>query len=215
MKSILFKSSDFQTFESRYKALFFNSLSGIKNVCLIGTKDANGLTNLAIFNSLIHIGSNPPLLGFIVRPDLVERHTLKNILDTRHYTINFLTLGMEGKGHQTSARYPKDTSEFNAVGFNEEYSNDFIVPYVGESTVKVGMVFKEKIDIESNGTHLIVGEITQLTMPENILKPDGFVDLAAVNTLASSGTDAYYTIQMLARYQYAKPNQESKTISND
>ena len=77
------------------------------------------------------------------------------------------------------------------------------------------MVFKEKIDIKSNGTHLIVGEINQLIMPENILKPDGFVDLAAVNTLASSGTDAYYTIEMLARYQYAKPNQESKTISND
>ena len=209
------KTSDFLNFEQRYNALFFNSLSGIKNVCLIGTKDNEGQSNLAIFNSLIHVGSNPPLLGFMTRPDLVDRHTLQNILSTEDYTINLLVKGMEGKAHQTSARYPKSVSEFDACGLTESYLEGCKAPFVEESSVKIGMKFREKIEIESNGTHLIVGEITKIQLPEFILNKDGFVDLEAIETIASSGVDAYYSVKLLARYQYAKANQELKKIKND
>jgi flavin reductase (DIM6/NTAB) family NADH-FMN oxidoreductase RutF len=205
-----FDKSDFLNFENRYNALFFNSLSGIKNVCLIGTKDNEGQSNLAIFNSLIHIGSNPPLLGFMTRPDLVDRHTLQNILSTKEYTINLLVKGMEAKAHQTSARYPKSISEFDTCGLTETYLDDCNAPFVEESPVKIGMTFREKIDIQSNGTHLIVGEITKIQLPEFILNKDGFIDLAAVETIASSGVDAYYSVKLLARYQYAKANQALK-----
>ena len=210
-----FDKSDFLNFENRYNAVFFNSLSGIKNVCLIGTKDEEGQSNLAIFNSLIHIGSNPPLLGFMTRPDLVDRHTLQNILSTKEYTINLLVKGMEEKAHQTSARYPKSISEFDACGLTESYLDDCRAPFVEESSVKIGMTFREKIDIQSNGTHLIIGEITKIQFPEFILKKDGFIDLAGVETIASSGVDAYYSVKLLARYQYAKANQELKKLEND
>jgi flavin reductase (DIM6/NTAB) family NADH-FMN oxidoreductase RutF len=210
-----FDKSNFVNFEKRYNALFFNSLSGIKNVCLIGTRDKEGQSNLAIFNSLIHVGSNPPLLGLMIRPDLVDRHTLQNILSTEDYTINLLVKGMEGKAHQTSARYPKTISEFDACGLTESYLEGCKAPFVEESSVKIGMKFREKIDIESNGTHLIVGEITKIQLPEFILNKDGFVDLEAIETIASSGVDAYYSVKLLARYQYAKANQELKKIKND
>ena len=53
-----------------------NSLSGVKPANLIGTKDQNGNENLAIFSSVVHLGSNPALLGFILRPQgEVRRHT--------------------------------------------------------------------------------------------------------------------------------------------
>ncbi|MFN6039875.1 MAG: flavin oxidoreductase, partial [Bacteroidota bacterium] len=74
-----FNLQDILSFEQRYRATFINSIGGFKSVALIGTKNSSGQTNLAIFNSLVHIGANPPLLGFIVRPDSVERHTLENI----------------------------------------------------------------------------------------------------------------------------------------
>ena len=77
------------------------------------------------------------------------------------------------------------------------------------------MTFREKIDIQSNETHLIVGEITKIQFPEFILKKDGFIDLEAVETIASSGVDAYYSVKLLARYQYAKANQELKKLEND
>ena len=41
-------------YESRYRALLINSLVGIRQAILIGTKSIDGFSNLAIFNSMIH-----------------------------------------------------------------------------------------------------------------------------------------------------------------
>ena len=98
-----FSFVDLMGLEQRYRAAFVNSLSGFKSVALIGTKDANGQTNLAIFNSFVHIGANPPYIGFISRPDSVDRHTLSNIMETGYYTINHINESIFRQAHQTSA----------------------------------------------------------------------------------------------------------------
>ena len=49
-----------------------------------------GQTNLAIFSQIFHIGANPPLVGILVRPDSVDRHTLRNIRETSWFTINHI-----------------------------------------------------------------------------------------------------------------------------
>lgn len=68
--------------DTRQRAALINSLSGFKSLNLIGSISSSKITNLAIFNSVFHLGANPPLMGFIIRPDSVDRHTLQNILDT-------------------------------------------------------------------------------------------------------------------------------------
>src|SRR3989339_511503 len=85
-----FSFVDLMGLEQRYRAALVNSLSGFKSVALIGTANSSKQTNLAIFNSLIHIGANPPYIGFISRPDSVDRHTLSNIMETGYYTINHI-----------------------------------------------------------------------------------------------------------------------------
>ena len=85
--------------EQRKRAQLINSISGFRSVALIGTIDTQGQTNLAIFSSIVHLGSNPPLLGFIMRPDSVERHTLSNIMETGHYTINHIHQNMYEHAH--------------------------------------------------------------------------------------------------------------------
>ena len=57
-----------------------NSITGIKPANLIGTMIKNNL-NLAIFSSVVHLGSNPALIGFILRPQQkIRRHTYENII---------------------------------------------------------------------------------------------------------------------------------------
>ncbi|MEO6901676.1 MAG: flavin reductase, partial [Bacteroidia bacterium] len=110
-----FKLNDILTLENRYRATFINSLGGFKSLALIGTRNGEGISNLAIFNSLFHIGANPPLFGFIVRPDSVERHTLSNILETGEFTVNHVREDFFEQAHQTSARYSNNVSEFEAT----------------------------------------------------------------------------------------------------
>ena len=77
-------------FEKLFRTKLINSLAGIRQVTLIGTKSKEGQENVAIFNSLIHLGANPPLFGFISRPHSVERDTLEKIKETGSYTLNYL-----------------------------------------------------------------------------------------------------------------------------
>ena len=102
------RRAEYDQLEQRFKVQFFNSVVGFKNVCLIGTQNKKGILNLAIFNSLVHIGSNPPLLGVIFRPDSVARHTYENILNSKEFTINLISEDDIAAAHQTSARYPSE-----------------------------------------------------------------------------------------------------------
>lgn len=200
---MLIEKETLNQFESRYRARLINSLAGTKQVVLVGTKSTNGTSNLAIFNSLIHLGANPPLWGLVFRPDVVQRDTLKNILDTGQYTLNYVNTADFEKAHQTSAKYAPDVSEFDACGFTETYLGNFSAPFVGEAPVKIGMVFEQKIDLTINNTLLIIGRIEQIDLNENWVAEDGFVHLEQANTLACAGLDAYYKTELINRLTYA------------
>ena len=191
--------------EQRKRAHLINSAGGFKSVCLIGTSNNLGNTNLAIFSSVVHIGATPPLISFIMRPDSVERHTLENILETGCYTINHVNEHIYKQAHQTSARYPKSISEFDATGLVREYKNDFKAPFVKESIIQLAVVFKESINLSINNTTMIIGEINQLYFPHDCLGEDGYLDIEKAGTIACTGLDGYHTTQRLQRLHYAKP----------
>ena len=191
--------------EQRQRAHLINSIGGFKSVALIGSIDLQGQTNVAIFSSIVHIGSNPPLLSFIMRPDSVERHTLANILDTGFYTINYINAQIYEQAHQTSARYPKSMSEFDATGLTPQFKNDFVAPFVEESQIQLAMEFKERLDISINQTIMIIGEVKAIHFPSDCLAPDGFMNIEKAGTITVAGLDSYHTTQPLQRLPYAKP----------
>jgi flavin reductase (DIM6/NTAB) family NADH-FMN oxidoreductase RutF len=191
--------------EQRYRTAFVNSLAGFRQAVLVGSKSAAGHENLAIFNSLIHLGANPALLGMISRPDTVPRDTLQNILDTKEYTLNYVQASQFEKAHQTSARYEKEVSEFEQVGFVAEYQAGCFAPFVAGAVVKIAMKLEDTIPIPLNGTLLIVGSVVQVQIDGAIVGADGYVDLAAADVLVSHGLDAYFVAQSIGRLPYAKP----------
>lgn len=212
MKKICFSHTDIRSFDKRYRAVFINSLGGFKSVCLIGTKHKEGGSNLAVFSSVVHIGADPPLIGFVVRPDSVERHTLDNILNTSFYTINHIHPAIYDKAHQSSARYPQEVSEFAATGLTEEFKEDFFAPFVRESRIQLGLAFRQKIDFSINGTIFLIGEVLQVHFPEGCLQADGFLDLEAAETITCSGLDSYHSTRKLSRLSYAKPDSWPRKI---
>ena len=196
--------SDLIQMEQRKRAHLINSVGGFKSVCLIGTVDLTGQTNLAIFSSIVHIGANPPLISFIMRPDSVERHTLANILETGSYTINHLNASIYEQAHQSSARYAKEVSEFDATGLSTEYKGNCKAPFVKESNVQLELDFKQRIDLTINNTIMIIGEIKNIYFPEGCMQEDGFLDIEKAGTITCSGLDSYHLSKSLARLPYAK-----------
>jgi flavin reductase (DIM6/NTAB) family NADH-FMN oxidoreductase RutF len=197
--------------EKQERVHFANSLGGFKSIGLIGTQNKIGQTNLAIVDSIIHIGSNPPLFGMIFRPGAVERHTLENILETGFYTINHINENIFKQAHQTSARYDREISEFEATGLISEYKNVFFAPFVKESQVQLAMEFKEKINLSINNTVLIIGEVKAVYFPEDCLQEDGFLNIEKAESITCSGLDSYHKTNKIDRLSYAKPD---KTITS-
>jgi flavin reductase (DIM6/NTAB) family NADH-FMN oxidoreductase RutF len=187
---------------------YINSVSGIKPANLVGTISNTGQNNLAIFSSVFHLGSDPALLGFITRPTgEVPRHTYENILENGQYTINQVPTNYTQNAHFTSAKLSRDQSEFEHCGLTPEFIADFKVPFVKESVLKMGLQLKETINIKLNGTILVIGEIEHLVLPEAAIGTDDDIDLAQIDTAGISGLNTYYSLQKLARYPYARPNE--------
>jgi flavin reductase (DIM6/NTAB) family NADH-FMN oxidoreductase RutF len=190
--------------ETRTRAHFINSLSGFKSANLIGTQDIQGNTNLSIVSSVIHLGANPPLVGMIIRPHSVARHTFENILQTGFYTINQVNQSIYTQAHQTSARYDRDESEFDATGLTAEYLMGFKAPFVKESRLKYSVKLAEHQHLAINGTEFVIGEIVDVYVEDSAVEADGFIDLDTIETVAITGLDSYHTTAKLARLPYAK-----------
>jgi flavin reductase (DIM6/NTAB) family NADH-FMN oxidoreductase RutF len=196
--------TDLKKLEDRYRANFINSIHGFKCLTLIGTIDKNKKTNLAVFNSIFHLGANPALVGFVVRPDSVVRHTLDNIIETGFYTLNNVKESYYKQAHQTSARYAKEISEFSATGLHEEFSKNIIAPYVLESSIKIGLEKIEVMKISYNNTLIVVGRVIEIFAPDDCISNDGFIDIEKAGSITVTGLDSYHSTQRLSRLSYAK-----------
>lgn len=195
-----------------FRTTFMNSISGFKSVNLCGTISEEGQTNLAILNSIVHIGANPPFLGLVIRPPSVDRHTLENILVNRSYTLNHITEEIYPAAHQTAARYPANESEFDATGLNSIFSKHHSAPYVEEAVIRIGMKYEEHHSI-MNGTILVIGSVQEVFVPEEVVEQDGYVNLAKAGSLTVAGLDAYHRTEQIARMAYAKADLPPRKIS--
>jgi flavin reductase (DIM6/NTAB) family NADH-FMN oxidoreductase RutF len=185
-----------------------NSVSGTKSANLIGSKSESGQENLAIFSSVIHLGSNPALLGFVLRPDKdVRRHTYDNIIASESYTINSIHASFIDKAHYTSAKFSVDESEFEKCKLEAQYLNEFNAPFVKASKLKMALTLQEVVDIKINSCKLIIGSIEHLHVDQEAIEENGQVNLQKLDTVAIGGLNSYYALNQIGHFPYARTSE--------
>ncbi len=200
--------------EKRFRVNFINGLPGFKSLNLVGTICPLGQANLSIVSTVTHFGSDPPLLGYVSRPETegAVRHTLSNLTETGVYTINHVGRSFYREAHQTSARYPREVSEFDATGLRPIWREGFRPPFVEASAIQMHLTLRDRIDIPANGTVLVLGQVTDVFCREDLLGADGDLDLMRAGTVTGSGLDGYFEAHKLARLSYAKPDEPVREI---
>lgn len=192
-------------FHHIYRINLINSCSGYKSANLLGSVSEDGIENVAVFSSVTHIGSNPPMLGFFLRPTTVLRNTYENIRATGRYTINHIHESILEDAHHTSAKYDADISEFDKTNLFPEYKNDFQAPFVKDAPVQLAMEYVEEYEIKANNTILLIGKITGLHVNEDLLEDDGFINLSKAKVSAINGLDGYAIPELKTRFGYQRP----------
>jgi len=200
-----FSLKDINELEHLYKINLINSCSGFKSANLIGSKSKKGIENVAVFSSVTHIGSNPPILGFFCRPTTVTRHTYNNIKSTGVYTINHIDATNFEEAHHTSAKYDSNISEFDKTTLFSEYKINCLAPFVKHAPIQMEMKFVGEYNIKENGTLLVLGEIQGLYINKKIITKDGFVDLSKANVATINGLDGYAFPKLKSRLGYQRP----------
>lgn len=202
-----YTKNDINNLDHLFKINLINSCSGYKSANLIGTKSANKNANVAVFSSVTHLGSNPALFGFFLRPNTVPRNTYKNIKETGFFTINHIHEGIITDAHHTSAKYDSGISEFDMTTLKSEYKNEFHAPFVNGSPLQMAMKYVEEYHIKSNNTILLVGEVQDLYFNDNLLQKDGFINLSDGKVAAINGLDGYTIPILKERFGYQRPKQ--------
>lgn len=200
-----FTEKQIQDLEHLYKINLMNSCTGYKSANLISTKSEDGIENVAVFSSVTHIGSSPAMLGFFMRPTTVIRNTYNNLKTTGFYTINHIHKSIIEDAHHTSAKYDDSISEFDVTALTSEYKNDFLAPFVKGAPIQLAMEFVEEYDIKANNTILVVGKVIGLYVNDNLIKKDGFIDLAEAEVAAINGLDGYAIPETNTRFGYQRP----------
>jgi flavin reductase (DIM6/NTAB) family NADH-FMN oxidoreductase RutF len=200
---------DLELMPRRERGRLVNTLSGFKSVNLVGTSNDAGVHNLSIVSSVVHLGSDPALLGMVMRPPVDRErgsHTYWNIRETGCYTINHVPATHTVQAHQVSARYPEATSEFEAVGFTPIYRCGFDAPAVEESPVRIGLERVDEWEIPQNRCRFIVGQIRWVEFREEAWAADGYLDIESLGVAALSSLDGYHRTEKVHRLAYAKPD---------
>ena len=203
---------DLSKLEKVERLNLINSCTGYKSANLVATKSLKGESNVAIFSSITHLGSNPALIGFIVRPTTVPRDTYKNIKDTGYFTVNHVTETMINDAHHTSANYESGVSEFSKTNLEEEYKEGISIPFTKGSPVQLYCKYVNEYYIKENDTIQIIASIEQLFFDKKLRHEDGWLQIDKANVVALNGVDGYCLPKLIDRFEYARKDTPTKSF---
>ena len=207
-----FTKEDINEMDKIRRLNLINSCTGYKSANLIATKSKDGISNVAIFSSITHIGSNPPMISFITRPLSVKRDTYTNIKEIGFFTVNHITENMVAAAHHTSANYDESISEFDKTNLTEEYKESILIPFVKGSPVQLYCKYLNEYHIKENDTIHIIASIENLFFEEELLHKDNWLQLDKANVIAINGLDGYALPKLIDRLEYARPNIKERSI---
>lgn len=205
MKQVCIDKTTFQALPKVPRLNLINSCMGYKSANLIGTISKDGKSNLAVFSSITHLGSDPALLGFILRPTTVPRHTYSNIREMEFFTVNAITEEIIRQAHQTSASYPAEVNEFEITGIEPHFRPEMEVPFVKNSPLQLLCKYVNEYTIIENNTIHVIASIEAIYVNESLLSNDYWIQLDQGKIVAINGLDGYAKAELMARFPYARP----------
>ena len=189
-----------------------NSCTGYKSANLMGTIGKEGELNVAVFSSITHLGSNPALLGFILRPTTVPRDTYRNLKETGYCTVNHITASQFEAAHHSSSSYDYGISEFDQTNLEAEFREGIAAPFVKNSPVQLLCKYLNEYPIHENDTLHVILQIEGIWVDEKLLTSDHWIRLDQGEVVCINGLDGYALPKLLDRLEYARPFKTQKSL---
>jgi flavin reductase (DIM6/NTAB) family NADH-FMN oxidoreductase RutF len=160
-------------------------------IAWITTVDAAGKVNAAPFSSFNYVAHSPPMLAVNIGSRAGEpKDTARNIVDSREFVVNVATEATLEVMHKSSAEYPPEVSEAEALGIGLAPSRFVKPPRIAASPIQMECRLDQAIVLGRGLNTLYIAEVIAFHLSQEVF--DGRrVDSAKMRPVARLGGPYY------------------------
>ncbi|MGE7273722.1 flavin reductase family protein [Brevibacillus panacihumi] len=156
----------------------------------------NGKVNAAPF-SYFNVASIEPMMVSVAvmrKPGSVLKDTARNIAANGQFVVNMVDVHNVDAVNQTSADYPADVSEVEALGLQTSPSTMLEVPRLTASRIHFECKLHQIVELGSPVTSdLIIGEVVHVHVADELYEA-GRIDAAAFSPVSRLAGHTYATL---------------------
>ena len=165
----------------------------------ISSIGANGIHNLAPYSFFNAVSETPPMVAFSGSPGTQgDKDTVINIEETGDFVVNIVSSSLMNAMNITSASLPRDISEFDQAQLTPKPSRLVSSPHVAESPCYLECQLWKIIDLpqasDESKSRLVIGEVVGIGIDDDIITPEGKIDVAKYQPAARLGYKDYAII---------------------
>ncbi len=179
---------------SKLRGSIWACLIAPRPIALISTQDAQGVPNIAPYNSYSGLANNPPMLGvsFSRRAD-EEKTTLANIKATGEFVINLVPRFLADVMNKSAEGTDKE-DDFARLGLTRAASDGVGCPRIAESPASLECRLVNTLPLPPSRCEFVIGQIVGVFMRDEFATSDVGFDTLAADLLASVGPEDYISV---------------------
>lgn len=186
---------DPQTHQQNYKLM--TGLVVPRPIAWITTLSSEGRVNLAPFSAFAFCCHKPPMISITVGLHEYDRKgelkdTVVNILRDREFVVNIANRSLLAALHASSAVYPPELSEVEALGLATCESATVRTPRLADAPAALECRLHSTIELGEAGDRIVIGRVTMFQVADHLLR-DGKVDTRTLDPIARLGGPNYAT----------------------
>ena len=161
------RSFDPQQLGARETTLLVKSMLIPRPIAWVGTRDLDGIDNLAPHSFFTMASEDPPIVVFT---SIGRKDTVRAVEQTGEFTISIISAAQREAANQTSAPYAAEVSEFDAAQVKSLSSAVVAAPAVADSPAVMECRCEQVIP--AGDGFLVLGRVVHLSAAEAVLRTD-------------------------------------------
>ena len=178
----------------------FKSCTVPRPIGWLSTISKDGKPNLAPYSQWQNLSFDPPMVMFAANPysDGRRKHTVINAEETGWFVWNMATYDLREAVNISSMEWPEGVDEFEKAGVTKAACIDAPGPRVAESPAHFECKYLSTHRLKGNSNHgwvdVVYGEVIRIHVRDDVIKPDGKIDIPAIRPLARLGYYEYTSV---------------------
>ncbi len=191
----------------------FKSIVVPRPIGWISTISLDGIHNLAPFAQAMNLSYNPPYVAVAISQSSQgkRKDTTVNIEQTREFVYNMATYDLREAVNLSATGVPPEVDEFEYAGMSKAPSIRVKPCRVAESPAQFECVYHTTLRLPCNGVDsvdLIIGKVVMIHIKDELIGPDGKINILQARPLARLGYFDYTTVDSVFKMAREETDKE-------